>query len=111
MKLLVQSLVLLSQLMVTLSSVQAQNMDNGKVLYTKCVSCHGRGGEGNKSQKAPMIGGQYDWYLESQIKNIRDKKRVNANTPKMHPFVKDLSDKEIKDLSAYVQTLSWQPQQ
>jgi cytochrome c553 len=80
-------------------NVFSQDIENGKKLYAKCTSCHGNDGMGKKSQKAPMLAGQYDWYLESQIIAIKSKKRVSGASSKMYPFVKALSDKEIKDLS------------
>jgi cytochrome c553 len=73
-----------------------------KKLYKKCISCHGKKGMGKKSQKAPMIAGQYAWYIETQVKAIRDKKRVSKNTKKMYPFVKKLTDDQIKELAGYI---------
>lgn len=75
---------------------------DGAKLYKKCISCHGKDGYGKKSQKAPSIAGQYDWYIEDQIKQIRDKKRTNKNTKKMYPFVKKLKDADIKALAEYI---------
>lgn len=80
---------------------------NAKNIYlTKCVSCHGVHGEGNKEKNAPRIGGQYDWYIKSQIKEIKSNKRSNGNTKKMLPFVKSLTDEEINSLSKYISLLS-----
>lgn len=81
------------------------DIENGKALFKKCTSCHGKDGYGKKSQKAPLLAGQYDWYVEGQIKDIRDKKRVNKNTKKMLPFVKNLTDSDIADLSLYISKL------
>jgi cytochrome c553 len=86
-------------------SVYSQDLEQGAKLYKKCITCHGKDGMGKKSQKAPMIAGQYDWYIVSQIESIISKKRFNNNAKKMYPFVKNLSDKEIKDLAAYISTL------
>lgn len=88
-------------LLLTLN-VFAADAGKGAELYKKCTSCHGKDGLGKKSQKAPMLAGQYDWYLVSQIIAIRDKKRENKNTNKMYPFVKNLSDADIADIAAYV---------
>lgn len=78
----------------------------GEDLFKKCIACHGKDGMGKKSQKAPMLAGQFDWYLVSQITAIRDEKRVNANTKKMYPFVKSLDEGQIKDLAAYISQLA-----
>ncbi len=79
----------------------------GEALFKKCVSCHGADGLGKPSQKAPMLAGQYAWYIESQIKNIQSGVRSNENTKKMVPFVKNLTEKEIADLAAYIESLPY----
>ncbi len=90
-----------------ISSVSFAEVDAAKLYKRKCVSCHGKQGEGKKSQKAPRIGGQYDWYIESQIKDIKSKKRNNGSTKKMVTFVKKLKDEEITALSKYISGLKW----
>lgn len=77
---------------------------NGHKLYNQCISCHGKGGEGKSSQKAPFIGGQFDWYLEAQLLAMKSGERVNVA---MQPIVKGLSEQDIKDVSAYVSKLPW----
>jgi len=84
----------------------AQDAANGEKLYSKCISCHGKEGMGMKSQKSPMIAGQHDWYIESQINAIIKKERDNANTKKMMPFVKNLKENEIKDLAAFISKMT-----
>lgn len=76
----------------------------GHKLYTQCISCHGKGGEGKTSQKAPFIGGQFDWYLEKQLTDMKSGVRVNLV---MNPILKGLNAQDIKDLSAYVSKLPW----
>ncbi len=90
-----------------ISSVGFAEVDIAKLYKKKCVSCHGKQGEGKKSQKAPRIGGQYEWYIESQINDIKSKKRKNGNSKKMVTFVKKLKDEEIKALSKYIAGLEW----
>ena len=98
--------MLFFMLLAATTMIKAADAAKGEVLFRKCVSCHGKDGYGKKSQKAPLIAGQYDWYVESQIMQIRDEKRVNKNTKKMYPFVKKLSDGEIGDLAAYISSMS-----
>ena len=76
----------------------------GHKLYNQCISCHGKGGEGKTSQKAPFIGGQFDWYIEKQLTDMKEGTRVNAA---MNPVVKGLSPQDIKDVAAYVSQLPW----
>lgn len=77
---------------------------NGNKVYTKCIACHGKNGEGKASQKAPRIAGQFDWYIEKQIVDMKTGARINDV---MMPTVKGLSDKDIKDVSVYVSKLPW----
>ena len=86
----------------SLNVFAAGDAANGAKLYKKCIMCHGKKGEGKVSQKAPKLAGQYDWYIVSQLKAFKSKKRVN---PKMYPFIKNLSDKDYADLGAYISTM------
>jgi cytochrome c553 len=79
----------------------------GHKLFTQCISCHGKGGEGKASQKAPFIGGQYDWYIEKQLTEMKAGVRSN---PVMNPILKGLSPQDMKDLAAYVSKLPWKKQ-
>lgn len=86
-----------------LSSVTfAADATNGQKLYKACISCHGQSGEGNPAMKAPRIGGQHDWYLLTQLNMFKSKERKN---PAMFPFIKNLSESDFADLSAYISTL------
>ena len=77
---------------------------SGHKLYTQCISCHGKGGEGKTSQKAPFIGGQFDWYIEKQLVDMKAGVRNNAA---MTTILKGLSPQDMKDLAAYVSRLPW----
>jgi cytochrome c553 len=76
----------------------------GHKLFNQCISCHGKGGEGKSSQKAPFIGGQFDWYIEKQLTDMKSGTRIN---PPMATIVKGLSPQDIKDVAAYVSHLPW----
>ena len=80
----------------------SQNVEKGASLFKKCIVCHGKNGEGKRSQKAPRIGGQFDWYVYQQLKDIKSMVRKNDA---MMPYVKNLSDQDFKDLSAYISSL------
>jgi cytochrome c553 len=82
--------------------LDTEQLKKGAALYAKCVVCHGKRGQGKKSQAAPAIGGQFDWYIESQIVNMKNGTRVNKI---MNPYIKKLSEQDIKDLSAYIAKL------
>ena len=76
----------------------------GSEAYARCIVCHGRAGGGKKSQNAPAIGGQYDWYIEKQIMDMQAGRRENQT---MMPYIRKLSVQDIKDLAAYISRLPW----
>jgi len=77
---------------------------NGSKVYSKCIACHGKDGAGKASQKAPHIGGQFDWYLEKQMLDMKSGARINEA---MNPTLKGLTEADIKDVAAYVSKLPW----
>lgn len=81
----------------------SQDVNKGKELYATCIECHGEKGLGNVEKEAPKLAGQYDWYIESSIKAF--KTGTDRKNPVMLPFIKNLSDKDIKDLAAYISQL------
>ncbi len=81
---------------------------NGNKVYSKCIACHGKIGEGKTAQKAPHIGGQYDWYIEKQLTDMKSGARINEA---MVPTLKGLSDQDIKDVAQYVSKLPWKKEE
>jgi len=77
-------------------------LQRGHDLYAKCIVCHGKRGEGKKSQNAPAIGGQHDWYVVSQLQSMKDQVRVNKV---MDPYLRKLGSQEFADLAAYIAKL------
>lgn len=73
-------------------------------LYKQCIACHGKAGEGKSANKAPMIGGQMDWYITKQLTDMREGVRINQN---MLSIVKKLSDEDISDLAGYLSKFPW----
>ena len=76
----------------------------GQKLYAKCITCHGKHANGKKSQKAPKLAGQYDWYIADKIKQMQDGIWENKV---MYPYIKKLSAQDIKDLAAFISTYQW----
>lgn len=85
-------------------NLDTPELQRGSKLFSKCIVCHNKLGEGRKSQNAPKVGGQFDWYVETQITNMQKGVRVNKV---MEPYVKNLSGQDIKDLAAYISKLPW----
>ena len=86
----------------TYAQMPMGNSSNGQTLYKKCIACHGKKGEGKKSQKAPRLAGQYSWYTYTQLINFKAEERIN---PKMLPFIKNMSKKDFADLASYIEGL------
>ena len=91
------------------SQNQVYDMKNGEKKYSSCISCHGKQGLGKESQKAPRINNQYRFYIEKQLKDIQlgvlsngKEGRRGGEVSKMAPFVKNLTEKDIVDLSHYI---------
>lgn len=69
----------------------------GKEKAASCGACHGE--DGNSSdENFPRLAGQYQSYL---IKALQDYRSGNRNNAMMAGMVKDLSDADIEQLSAY----------
>lgn len=79
-------------------------LKRGHELFSKCMVCHGQLGEGKKSQNAPKIGGQYNWYITAQLKKMKSQERVNAV---MNPYISKLTDQDFSDLGEYVSKFPW----
>ena len=79
-------------------------LTHGSELYKACVVCHGKRGDGKKSQNAPKIGGQMQWYIEKQLTDMKSGARVNKV---MMPYLKKLEGNDFKDLAAYISKLPW----
>ncbi len=73
-------------------------------LYTEgknCMGCHGPQGEGNESEKSPLIAGQHSWYIVDHINQLASGSRPST----VADAHKGLEDKEIKDLAKYISLL------
>ena len=81
----------------TLFTMAAATAENVPAKAQSCVACHGKQGV-SSNPGWPNLAGQKAGYLAVQLKAFRDGKRDN---PAMAPFVKDLSDADINELSNY----------
>ncbi len=79
-------------------------LKKGSELFKKCVVCHGPMGQGKKAQKAPAIGGQHAWYIESALNAMKKKERINKV---MDPYLMKLSSEDFSDLAQYISKLPW----
>ena len=89
----------------------AEDIAMGKTIYATCAACHGPEGSGSLNPmaiKAPNLAGMPAWYATTQIKNMKNDIRGGAGDMEammMKPMVMNLSDKQIDQVSAYLESL------
>lgn len=86
-------------------ALDTPQLERAHGLYAKCIACHGKKGEGKKSQKAPRLGGQMAWYITSALKAMKDGTRPNKV---MNPYLKKLEEQDFIDLGVYISKMPWQ---
>lgn len=98
---LIKPILLLTAVLLLPPSLSAQNLETGKEINGTCAACHGEFGQGGKKGEYPRIAGQHVKYIEQQLESFRA--RIRINIP-MYPYTqeRELSDKDIKDISAYL---------
>jgi cytochrome c553 len=77
----------------------------GREKYVLCASCHGSDGRSNVVPQYPKIGGQSGAYLVIALKAYRDGRRQGTFAAMMTEVAKPLSDADIANLAAYVESL------
>ena len=88
------------------SNIEVHSSEHGMKVYFKCISCHGTRALGKKNLGAPKLAGQDGWYLEDQIKLIRSGERNSGRSKSMLTMFRKLSEKDIREVSRYLQSLS-----
>jgi len=83
-----------------------KELERGKVLYEKnCEICHAKTGEGDAKKFYPVLAGQHYAFLLRQVREIKEKKRRNAN-PKMVKAVQGYTDADMEAVSDYISRLT-----
>jgi len=109
-KLLLVSLSVMTAVLIVLSSsfmAQAEQL-NAKALYIdKCAACHGENAQGNPSLNAPVLAGQYAWYLNQQMNNfsegLRGANDKDISGKGMSLIAKQLTDQqEVNQLTHFL---------
>jgi len=78
----------------------------GRDKYVQCASCHGADGRSTVVPQYPKIGGQSAPYVEIALKAYRDGRRQGTFAAVMAEVAKPLTDDDIKNLAAYVESLA-----
>ncbi len=81
--------------------VWAADPENGRKLARKCTVCHGKLGIA-KDPEVPNLAGQSAFYMEKSLKAYRSGTREDR---RMTLMAKPLSDDEIKDISAWFESI------
>jgi cytochrome c553 len=68
-----------------------------ELIESRCTYCHGREGE-SASAVYPRLAAQHPDYLNKQLQDFRDGKRISDT---MNDMVKDLQDDDFKGLAAW----------
>ncbi|WP_127716456.1 c-type cytochrome [Halobacteriovorax sp. HLS] len=80
---------------------------DGSIVKVSCTMCHGDNGlmpdEYRDSTLHPDLAGQAKIYLKKQFLDFKSSKRVNAGP--MNLMVRDLSKRDLTDLSSYYSSL------
>ncbi len=85
--------------------VLGQDIAAGKAKYNaSCLSCHGPDGKSTIPIN-PKLNGQFASYLIAQTNDIKDRKRTNGLSATMIPFVSSLTQDDIKNISAYLESV------
>ena len=83
----------------------AADVAAGREKYVQCASCHGADGRSTVVPQYPKIGGQTAEYVVNALKAYRDGRRLGTYAAMMAAVAKQLSDADIANLAAYVESL------
>jgi cytochrome c553 len=95
----------LSRIAPTLQAASPDAVTLGREKYAPCASCHGSDGRSTVVPQYPKIGGQSGPYVVNALKAYRDGRRLGTFAALMTEVAKPLSDADIENLAAYIETL------
>lgn len=78
----------------------------GRALYSSCAVCHGADAEGGHLLGAPQLKGLPAATVVSMLKTYRKGQKVGPKSYYMFSQANHLSDSDINDLAAYIDSLS-----
>lgn len=77
----------------------------GREKFVQCAACHGADGRSTVIPQYPKIGGQSGPYVINALKAYRDGRRQGTYASIMAAAAKPLSDADIENLAAYIESL------
>ena len=96
-------LIIVIIFMISVTYINAKDVNDvndAKELFRTCSMCHGQSGEGKMIY--PSINQYKSSQLETLLKDYRDGKKNNKI---MYGYTSNLTDKNIKQLSKYIESL------
>jgi cytochrome c553 len=81
----------------------------GRDKFVQCAACHGADGRSTVIPQYPKIGGQSGPYVINALKAYRDGRRQGTYAAIMAAVAKPLSDDDIANLAAYIESLDTVP--
>ncbi|MBS3800190.1 MAG: c-type cytochrome [Thioalkalivibrio sp.] len=85
------------------ATAQAGDVQAGQAKYQSvCLSCHGAEGQGQAI--FPALVGQDAEYVADKLKRYRAGEEVGEHTALMRPHAQALSDDDIANLAAYIES-------
>lgn len=86
-----------------MGGVHAGDVEAGKAKYATCQGCHGPSGQGQAI--FPGVAGKDVEYLADTLQKYKAGEQVGPNSMMMMPHAMNLSDEDIADLAAYMNSL------
>jgi cytochrome c553 len=81
----------------------------GREKFVQCAACHGSDGRSTVIPQYPKIGGQSGPYVINALKAYRDGRRQGTYAAIMATVAKPLTDDDIDNLAAYIESLDPAP--
>lgn len=92
---------------------QEPDLANGETLFEACAVCHGAQGEGIEVLGGTRLDNKQDWYLERQLRYFKHGARGGENDDLYGQLMAQQgtpeTDQDIKDVIAFIMTLSKGP--
>jgi cytochrome c553 len=105
---MIKSALILALLSASVGIVHAADIAKGKELVEKnnCAACHGAGLKAPVAAAYPKIAGQDQDYLYYALKSYTvNNANVGRNNAIMQSQMKPYSDKDLRDMAAYIASL------
>jgi cytochrome c553 len=83
----------------------ADPLAQGRDKFVQCAACHGADGRSTVIPQYPKIGGQSGPYVINALKAYRNGRRQGTYAAIMAAVAKPLSDDDIANLAAYIESL------